>query len=106
MEQASLYKPKIWPQVSRSFDSGWLNTGIFVPRIKWSSSCFRVRSSHVVCGIKMTTNSFKEGERGEKLTVIKKVGISQERILTVLSPCKQKVGLTEVSEAGSHEPSL
>lgn len=30
MELASLYKPKIWPQVSRSFESGWPNTGIFM----------------------------------------------------------------------------
>lgn len=33
--------------------------------------------------------------------------VSKEKIiLTVLSPCKQKVELTEVCKAGSHEPSL
>lgn len=42
----------------------------------------------------------KKGEGG-------KVEVSKGKILlTVLSPCKQKVELTEVCKAGSHEPSL
>lgn len=44
---------------------------------------------------------------GEKKVKKKKVEVSKGKVLlTVLSPCKQKVELTEVGKAGSHEPSL
>lgn len=93
MELASLYKPKIWPQVSRSFDSGWPNTGIFILQKKKKMLC-------CVSGQKVKLSHPLWNKRSKQFLVCVCWGGRE-------APSQELTAeLTEVIEAGSHEPSL